>query len=282
MTEPTPGGYTPPDPNAGGVPQGPPPRHAPQGPQPGYTPPPVGGAPQSPPPAYTPPPPPPGYAPPPAGAAPQGPPPGYAPQGPPPGYAPQGPPPGYAPPPGGYPPPPTAGYPGAPGQPPAGAGSNIKFDASQATTSDWIVIGAGAVLFIFSFFGWLSVSYSGVLGGLGGGGSVGAWNEYWWLGTVLGVAVAVIVALRVLLSQPLPQIKPIFLAAGAAAGFLITLIALIEIFAKGGSGGGVSVGPGFGIWVCLVVAAAQTYFVTLWAQKHPGWSLPKLPGPANM
>jgi hypothetical protein len=60
---------------------------------------------------------------------------------------------------------------------------------------------------------------------------------------------------------------------GAAVGFVITLISLIEIIATTGAG------PGIGIWICLVVSAAQTYFVWLWAQKQPGWSLPKLPGP---
>jgi hypothetical protein len=140
--------------------------------------------------------------------------------------------------------------------------------------SDWIVMGAGVVLLIFSFFGWLSVDL-----GPFGSYSWGAWHEYWWIATLLGLAVSVIVAVRVLMSQPLPQIKPLFLVIGAGLGFLVTLIALIEIFAKGGSGPGISVGPGFGIWICLIVSAAQTYFVWLWAQKQPGWTLPVLPGP---
>jgi hypothetical protein len=147
----------------------------------------------------------------------------------------------------------------------------MQFDASKATTSDWIVIGSGVLLFIFSFFGWWSFGFSGIYSV-----SVGAWHEYWWIATVLGVAVAVVVALRVLLSQPLPQIKPQVLMFGAAGGFLITLISFIEILASAGGG------PGFGIIVCLIVSLAQTYFVWLWAQKQPGWTLPKLPGPANM
>jgi hypothetical protein len=136
-------------------------------------------------------------------------------------------------------------------------------------TSDWIVMGAGVVLLIFSFFGWLSVDL-----GPFGSYSWGAWHEYWWIATLLGLAVSVIVAVRVLMSQPLPQIKPLFLVIGAGLGFLVTLIALIEIFA-----GFEGAGPGFGIWICLIVSAAQTYFVWLWAQKQPGWTLPVLPGP---
>ncbi len=148
----------------------------------------------------------------------------------------------------------------------------MQFDASKATTSDWIIMGSAVVLFIFSFFGWLTVS----TGLLGISYSWGAWHEYWWIATVLGVAVGVVVALRSLMGQALPQIKPVLLALGAGAGFLITLIALIENFATSYAG------PGFGIWVCLIVSAAQTYFVWLWGQKQPGWTLPKLPGPANL
>ncbi len=151
---------------------------------------------------------------------------------------------------------------------------------SKVTTSDWIVIGSGLVLLIFSFFGWLSASASLGAGFGSYSYSYGAWHEYWWLATLLGLAVAVVVAMRVFASQPLPQIKPVFLVGAAALGFVITLISLIEIFAKGSSGPGFSVGPGFGIWVCLIVSAAQTYFVWLWAQRQPGWTLPKLPGPA--
>ncbi len=244
MTQPPPGGY-------------PPPEQTPPGGQPG----PAGPAAPS------------------AGA-------GYPPD---PGQAPAGPPPGYAPPAGGYPPPPPGapGYPppppGQPGYPPpggyqqpgqpayAGAPGSAQFDISKVTIGDWIIMGTGLLLLIFSFFGWLSISL-----GMFGSYSVGAWHEYWWIATILGLAVAVIVALRATMGQKIDQIKPQYLMFGAAAGFLITLIALIEIFARFEGAG-----PGFGIWACLILSAAQTYFVWLWAQRQPGWTLPKLPGPAN-
>jgi len=150
------------------------------------------------------------------------------------------------------------------------------------TISDWVVMGAGLLLLIFSFFGWVSVSVAGLGGAYLGGGSLGAWNEYWWIATLLGLAVAVVVALRATMGQSLPQIKPLFLVIAAGLGFVVTLIALIEIFAKGGSSEGFSVGPGVGIWICLIVSLVQTYFVWMWGQKQPGWTLPKLPGPANL
>lgn len=272
MTQPPSGGYPVPEQTpSGGQPGygGPPPAAPPPGAAPGYPPP--GAAPAGPPPGYAPPPG--GYPPPPAGGPGYPPPPqgGYPPPGQQPGYPPPGQQPGY-PPPGGYPQQGQPAYGGAPG--------SVQFDISSVTTGDWILMGSGLVLLIFSFFGWVSVSVAG-FGGVGGG-SLGAWNEYWWLATVLGLAVSVIVALRATMGQKLEQVKPLFLAIGAGAGFVITLISLIEIFAKGGSGLGISVGPGFGIWICLIVSLAQTYFVWLWAQKQPGWTLPKLPGPANL
>jgi hypothetical protein len=114
-----------------------------------------------------------------------------------------------------------------------------------------------------------------------GRSSAGAWTQYWWLATVLGVAVSVFVLLRTAFNQNIQQVKPLFLVIGAGAGFVITLIALLQIFISYTSSDQYgSSGPGFGIWVCLVVSLAQTYFVWLWAQKQPGTSLPKLPGPA--
>ena len=264
MSQPPAGGYPPSDqPQPGGYP---PP--AQPGPPAGGYPPPAPGTP--PPPAYTPPP---GA---PAGGAYPPPPPGYAP--PPPGSTPYPPPASDYPPPASAYQPPPAGY-GAPATPSSSAAATPSFDASTVGTGNWIIIGSGIILLIFSFFGWLSASVS--FGGYSASSSAGAWHEYWWLATVCGVAVSVIVGLRATMGQKVSQVTPLVLTIIAAAGFVITLISLVEIFAKTGDDGpGFSYGPGFGIWVCLIVAAAQTYFVWLWAQKQPGWSLPKLPGPA--
>ena len=180
-------------------------------------------------------------------------------------------------------PPPAPGYQpsGTPAFPPSGGSAKPSFDMSKVGRSDWIIVGSGLVLLIFSFFGWLSVSYD-FGDGISESASYGSWHKYCWLATLLGVAVAVVVALRTMMGQQLPQVKPQFLMFAAAAGFVITLISLIDIFSEtsGLDSVGGSVGPGFGIWVCLVVSAAQTYFVWLWAQREPGWTLPKLPGPA--
>lgn len=297
-----PGGYPPPAPAGPGSESatGPTPNAAPGGSS-GATPvgssgsgyPPPGGYPPPPPGGY--PPPPPGGYPPPQQGGYQGPPQGGYPPPPQGGYPPppqqgsypappqQG---GYGPPQGGYPPAMQGGYQqGGPGYPQGqggfgGAPAKPTFDTSKVGRNDWIVIGAGVVLLIFSFFGWLSVSYS--IDGLGSNSnSAGAWHEYWWLATVLGVAVSAVVAARTMMGQAIAGIKPLYLVFAAGAGALITLIALIEIFNKNPNYTGISSGPGVGIWVCLIVALVQTYFVWLWAQKQPGTKLPTLPGPTS-
>lgn len=148
----------------------------------------------------------------------------------------------------------------------------MQFDASNVSIRDWIIMGIAVLLFIFSFFGWRTYS-AGTIFGASISYSVGAWHEYWWIATLLGLAVGAVVAMRALFSQPLPQIKPVFLFYAAAGGFVITFIALIENFVRSYGG------PGFGIWASLILAAGQTYLVWLWAQDQPGWSLPKVPGP---
>ncbi len=305
---PPPGGYPPPEgqtPATGGQPTSPAPGGfpapgaypPPTDPYPGQTAPPSGASPAAPgyPGAPT------GYPPPPnSGAAPgypgapagypqsapgapgaqgypgapagyPGPPPGYPPQqaG---GYPQQGAPAGYpqqgAP--GGYPP---QGYGGAPGYPPPSA-AKPSFDASKVTITDWIVMGTGVLLLLFSFFGWANYKYCYAGYCTGSLYSYGAWNSYWWLGPLLGLAVAAVVAARLFMGQALAQIKPIFLVGAAALGALITLIAMINILASS------FYSPGFSLFVSLILGLAQTYFVWLWAQNQPDTKLPKLPGPS--
>jgi hypothetical protein len=276
---PAPGAYPPPP----AAPAGPPPGYQ-QGPPPGYQ--------QGPPPGYQQPPP--GYQ--------QGPPPGY--QQPPPGYqAPQqqG---GYPPPPAGYGPPPgaPAGYapPGTPGYgaaapapggylpqgaypPPGGGAAKPSFDPSKVSIAGWGVLGSSLATLIASFFSFWSVSYTGIASvsvGLNG------WSTWWFIPILLAIAVGVIYALQLFGVLTTAQVKPEWLAYGAAASFVLILIALIQtFFYTGGYGAafdeiGLSYGPSFGIFLALITTAALTYFAALAAQGA-GAKLPfKVPGPA--
>ncbi|MET3804318.1 hypothetical protein ABIB25_001313 [Nakamurella sp. UYEF19] len=267
MSQPPAGGYPPPDSNQPGGYPPPAPGYQPP-PAPGYQPPPAPG--YQPPPAYTPTPAPGGYQPPPA--------PGYAPP-------PAG---GYAPPPGGYPPP-AAGYqPPAPayGGPPAPAGGGMpSVDISKVTVIGWGVIGAAFLTLIASFFNFWSVSFSGQLSAYASSSGLSGWTSWWWLPVLLALAVGVVYALTLFgIIKPGP-IKPEFLFYGALGSFVLMVIVLILTFSYGGSYyssdlGGVSAGPGFGVWFAVVTTLALAYFTALSVQSKGGKLPFKVPGPA--
>lgn len=260
MTQPPTGGYPPPD-------QSPPGGYPPPA-QPGGYPPP--GPSYAPPPNYTAPPAPSypapplgGYAPPPAA--------GY----PPPATG------GYPPPPPGYGPPPAPGY-GAPVS--ATGGGSTAIDFSKITVIGWGVIGAAFLTLIASFFNFWSVSAPSSALGYGYSVGLSGWNSWWWLPVLLAVAVGVLYALTLFGIIKTGPIKPEFLFYVASASFVLMIIVLIITFSYGGSVydagmAGISVGPGFGVWLALITTLALAYFSALSVQSKGG-NLPfKVPGP---
>jgi hypothetical protein len=95
------------------------------------------------------------------------------------------------PPPGGTPPPPPPGQWG----PPPGSGKP-GFDPKSLNPLDWALLGIGALLFIFSFFEYYTVSAGGFSDSAGGwhfsDGTFIAWFAF-----ILGLAASVIVALGI-------------------------------------------------------------------------------------
>ena len=82
------------------------------------------------------------------------------------------------------------------------------------------------------------------------------------------------------------QVKPEWLAYGAAASFVLMIGVLLQTFFYGGGYSstlgdiGLSYGPSFGVFLALITTAALTYFTALAAQGA-GAKLPvKVPGPA--
>ncbi|AZI57256.1 hypothetical protein EH165_02855 [Nakamurella antarctica] len=184
----------------------------------------------------------------------------------------------------------------------------MSVDLSRVGTGDWIVVGLGLLLLIFSFFGWVSSSYASA------SYSVGGWHNWWWLAPLLVVAVTVVYALQLTMGLLKKEVRPLYLVFAAAGAVLLYIIALIQIFASysysassaaqdaldsvcsGMSGTDLatckitygsmldmgsnsSSGPGFGIWASIVLSIAFLYFVALNAQKA-GEKLPfAIPGP---
>jgi hypothetical protein len=124
-------------------------------------------------------------------------------------------------------------------------------DVSKFKTSDWLMVGGGAVFLIAGFLPWFS---------LGGFGTQNAFN-FFFTGTLpwlLLVAVGVLAFLAAADIFKLPDNLPapvIFLGA-AAVSTLLVLLRLIIGFRPGGFG--VSLDRGIGLFLGLIAAIVAT------------------------
>jgi hypothetical protein len=131
------------------------------------------------------------------------------------------------------------------------------FDLKQIKRNDQVILGAGILFLLLSFFApFYGVSFHGA-GGLGGSASVTAWHSYGFLAVLLIIIAVAIVAVRVLGNASLPAlpIGPNLLVVVVSG--LGTLLLLLRGFTyKSASGGGYSVGLKWGAWVLYVLAIA--------------------------
>jgi hypothetical protein len=202
------------------------------------------------------------------------------------------------PPPGGTPPPPPpSGQPGQWGPPPGGGyppAGGAGFDPKTVNPLDWAALGAGVLVFIFSFISYytVDVSTSGCPSSVSAAEdnvdlpSFSAWHGFFgWFGTFLALVGAGLIAMALFA----PHIKlpvPARLAAlGAFA--LAALSTLLALFItpgddySGTSGLGslgsckidVSVGHGLGYWVSLILVIAGLV-ATLMRFQQTGGQLP--------
>src|SRR6476469_889455 len=107
------------------------------------------------------------------------------------------------------PPPPPPGDNPTPPPPPGswgpGPGAPQPFDPKHVNPLDWGILGAGVLLFIFSFVSWFSYDAKGC-GRFGGCISVtqSAWSCFFpWFGVLLGLIGAALVAMELFA----PQVK---------------------------------------------------------------------------
>jgi hypothetical protein len=131
------------------------------------------------------------------------------------------------------------------------------FDVKQIKRNDQVILGAGILFLLLSFFApFYGVSYHGA-GGFGGSASVTAWHSYGFLAVLLIIIAVGIVAARVLGNASLPAlpIGPNLLVVVLSG--LGTLLLLLRGFTyKSASGGGYSVGLKWGAWVLYILAIA--------------------------
>ena len=131
------------------------------------------------------------------------------------------------------------------------------FDLKQIKRNDQVILGAGVLFLLLSFFApFYGVSYHAA-GGFGGSASVTAWHSYGWLAVLLVVIAVGIVAARVFANASLPAlpIGPNLLVVVLSG--LGTLLLLLRGFTyKSGSGLGYSYGVKWGAWVLYILAIA--------------------------
>jgi hypothetical protein len=137
------------------------------------------------------------------------------------------------------------------------------FDLKQINRNDQIIMGAGALTLILSFFpGWYTVSVSSGLFKVSK--SYNAWQGIGILGILLLIAAAGIVAARVLGGVQLPTMPlgwNVIVAGAAALGTVLMILEwLIMDPTNGFSGHGVSQGLGWAGYVLLLIALAETFF----------------------
>ena len=178
-------------------------------------------------------------------------------------FQPPPPPPGDNPPPPPPPPPP----PGQWGSPSGGGGA---FDPKNVNPLDWGILGAGLLVFIFSFISYYTVS-AGPLND-----STTAWHGFFgWFGTLLALAGAGVVGLLLFA----PQVKlpwPSYLVATGLFA-LATLSTFIAVFTNpypDFNGSGYDTGHGFGYWASLILVIVGTVLSLMRLQQTGG----KLPG----
>lgn len=148
-----------------------------------------------------------------------------------------------------------------------------EFDINKVQGNDRFIAGGAVLLLVVSFFPWRTSSV--------GGGHANAWGNgaYGWpkLAILLALVAGGIVIARLmgaLDSVTLPAgINLITLAVTAVA----TVILLLQFLFGFKSFFGVSIHPGFGYYVGILLSAAMTYFAFL-NFKASGEELPAKPG----
>jgi len=138
-----------------------------------------------------------------------------------------------------------------------------EFDPKKVSTLDWVVIGAGGLAFIDSFLPWYTASVS--FSGISRSDSAGAWSAGFaaWFSVLLLIAAGGLVLANAMGAQiKLPAPASLFALGLSVLAFVLILLRWFTFpsvdTGLGGLGEGfkASSGPGFGLFLGLICAAA--------------------------
>ena len=161
------------------------------------------------------------------------------------------------------PPPPPARPPGRPG-----------FDPKSVNPLDWGILAAGVLAFIFSTFGYYTVSVS--FGGYSVSDSASAWHGFFgWFAALVALLGGALVAAELFAPQATLPVPARLTGLGCFAVATLCVILALFVFPGGHvSGAGVDEGHGIGYWLSLVVILAGLVMSLMRLQQQGG----QLPG----
>ncbi len=161
------------------------------------------------------------------------------------------------------------------------------FDLKQVNRNDQVVMGAGALAFILSFFPDYAITANSLLGH--GSAHYNGWQGIGILSILLFMAAGGIVALRLFTQVRLPKLPlgwNVIVAGAAALGTVFLLLEGFVLFDPYGVSGvpGVSTGFAWGGYILLILGIAQTAFA-FFTMKESGeklqWDATALNRPAQ-
>lgn len=133
-------------------------------------------------------------------------------------------------------------------------------DLSKFKTSDWLIVGGGAGMFLFGFFNWIKVSGPGGFGSATGGNAF----DFFFTGTIpwlLLVAAAVVTVLLVMEKLPTTLPWPLIILAATALSALLLVLRFVFNPIEGKDfieEAGGNVGRGFGMILSLISGIVAT------------------------
>jgi len=129
-------------------------------------------------------------------------------------------------------------------------------DTRSLTKNEQGVLAAGAAALVVSFLPWFTtVTFDGP----GQDSGTTAWTSLATLGMVFLLVATVLVAIKALSAETLPNVIPWHLVAVILA-VLGTFLVVLTAMSTGSSAPGASSGPGWSGWLLFVLAIILTYF----------------------
>lgn len=142
-------------------------------------------------------------------------------------------------------------------------------DLRTLNRNDQVILGAGFLAFITSFFPYYGLSVSGF-----GSYTVNSWHSYATLAVLLMIVATVVAAAQVFAGESLPKLQFSWTVVVVALSGLATLLYILRSFTlKTASGGGASLGLKWGAYVTMILFIVQLVFAVM-KFRESGEALP--------